>query len=431
MQRDSRETLLTEGSPAGAGETTALAPDARPGAQSSDIDTAHELVLRFIEWLDAFGDRSYDPHDVWAWSLGRRAKRLYYRSPRAGALVVAPLVALDALLPSSRRLVTSPRRYPIADAHYAAGFFHWGTATGDDRATERGVHFLDELERSRCEGFEEFCWGYPFDWESRSGTIAAGTPLITTVPYVYEAFERGHEATGRAHYLAVMESIAAFAADRIPVTELEDGSAAAGYTPSAHTTVVNASAYRGFLLGTAGQRFRRADWAREAERNIAFVLGAQRADGSWPYATMAGDAFVDNFHTCLVLKNLFKFSRLADRADVLDAVVRGYAFYRRSLLDRRLRPIPFAVKPRMTLYRADLYDYAEGINLAVLLRDVDTDAPSILSAMLHELRNEWATTDGHFVTRRMLVGRNTIPYHRWGQSQTFHALAVFSGSASA
>jgi hypothetical protein len=387
------------------------------------------LVESFIRWLDRFGERSYDPHDFWAWIPGRKAKRLYYRRPVVGALAVAPFVALDTFVPSSRRLVACRRRYAIADAHYAAGFFHWGTVTRDAEAIARGVHFLDELERERCEGFDELCWGYPFDWESRSGTIAAGTPLITTVPYAYEAFELGYEATGRQSFLRIMESIAAFAFDRIPVTELDDGSAAAGYAPSLYTTVVNASCYRGFLLAAAGRRFRQPNWTSEGERNITFALATQRADGSWPYATMKGDEFVDNFHTCLVLKNLFKFWRLTDRADALDAVRRGYAFYRRNLLDERLQPIPFAVKPRLTLHRGDLYDYAEGINLAVLLREVEPEARDILEEMLRGLVTQWSLGDGHFVTRRLLVGRNTIPYHRWGHSQIFHALAHHSRRA--
>jgi hypothetical protein len=388
-----------------------------------DLDAVDRLVESFIRWLDRFGERSYDPHDFWAWPLGRKAKRLYYRRPLAGASAVAPFVALDTFLPSSRRLVARRRRYPIADAHYAAGFLYWATVTGDPEAMARGMHFLDELERERCESFDEFCWGYPFDWESRSGTITAGTPLITTVPYAYEAFELGYEATDSDSYLRIMESIAAFAFDRIPVTDLEDGAAAAGYAPSLYTTVVNASCYRGFLLAAAGRRFGRADWTSEADRNVAFALACQRPDGSWPYATMKDDDVVDNFHTCLVLKNLFKFWRLTDRADVLDAVRRGYAFYRRDLLDERLQPVPFAVKPRLTLHRGDLYDYAEGINLAVLLCGIEPEALDVLHGMLEGLATGWALGDGHFVTRRLLVGRNTVPYHRWGHSQIFHALA--------
>jgi hypothetical protein len=390
-----------------------------------DVDLAQLLVASFVRWLDRFGERSYDPHDFWAWPLGKSAKRLYYRRPMLGALAVVPFVALDTFVPRSRRFVASPRRYPIADAHYAAGFFRWAAATGDAAGVARGMRFLDGLEDSRCEGFDEFCWGYPFDWESRSGAIVAGTPLMTTVPYAYEAFELGYEATDRPQYLRIMASIAAFAFDRIPITEFENGSAAAGYTPFHPTTVVNASCYRGFLLAAAGSRFGRGEWTRAAERNIAFVLATQRPDGSWPYATMKGDEFVDNFHTCLVLKNLFKFWRLTDRADVLDAVRQGYSFYHRRLLDERLEPVPFAVKPRLTLHVRDVYDYAEGLSLAVLLRDVEPDAPDVLHGMLRALVNDWVLRDGHFVTRRLLVGRNTIPYHRWAQSQVFHALAYY------
>ena len=36
--------------------------------------------------------------------------------------------------------------------------------------------------------FKEYCWGYPFDWVWRGGTIKRQTPLITTTPYVYKAF---------------------------------------------------------------------------------------------------------------------------------------------------------------------------------------------------------------------------------------------------
>jgi hypothetical protein len=418
--RNSREMVRPEGRPAYAGRTAL--------ADALAADDVRPLLESFVEWLGRFGERSYDPHDFWAWPPGRKAKRLYYRRPIAGLLPVLPFVALDTFFPSSRRLVASQRRYPIADAHYAAGFFFLATLTGDPQHVARGVHFLEELERSRCESFDEFCWGYPFDWESRSGSIVAGTPLITSVPYAYEAFELGYEATNRPEYLRVMESIAAFAFDAIPVTEFEDGSAAAGYTPSHRTTVVNASCYRGFLLAAAGRRFARADWMREAERNTAFALVNQRSDGSWPYATERGQDFVDNFHTCLVLKNLFKFWRLTRRADVLDSVSRGYAFYRRSLLDERQQPIPFAVKPRLTLHIGDLYDYAEGINLSVLLREVEVEALNVLQGMLRGLVNEWALRDGHFVTRRLLVGRNTIPYHRWGQSQVFHALTFYCRS---
>ena len=62
---------------------------------------------------------------------------------------------------------------------------------------DKAVHFLDVLKETRCPGFAEYCWGYPFDWVTRNGTIAAQTPLITTTPYVYEAFLQCHAASSQ------------------------------------------------------------------------------------------------------------------------------------------------------------------------------------------------------------------------------------------
>src|SRR6266581_2327271 len=101
---------------------------------------------------------------------------------------VAPMIFFEAFLPSARRLFHQRLRFPIADAHYAMGFAFLYEATGDSAHLEKAVHFLNELTTSRCHDFKEYCWGYPFDWVWRGGVIKQQTPLITTTPYVYEAF---------------------------------------------------------------------------------------------------------------------------------------------------------------------------------------------------------------------------------------------------
>src|SRR5204863_1846667 len=95
--------------------------------------------------------------------------------------------------PSARRLCYRPPRFPIADAHYAMGYGFLYEAGGDTLHLTRAIHFLDTLEKTRCVDFKEYCWGYPFDWVTRNGVIKAGTPLITTTPYCYEAFLQVYE----------------------------------------------------------------------------------------------------------------------------------------------------------------------------------------------------------------------------------------------
>ncbi len=161
-----------------------------------------------MEWLDAHGETSWDYQSFFAGPVGGRAKALYYRHRLIGTAAVAPMIFCEAFLPSARRLFHHPLRFPIADAHYAMGFAFLYEATGDSSQLENAVHFLTELEKSRCGQFKEYCWGYPFDWVWRGGTAKRQTPLITTTPYVYEAFLQVSNLHPRDELKLILESIA-------------------------------------------------------------------------------------------------------------------------------------------------------------------------------------------------------------------------------
>ena len=159
-------------------------------AKTSDPLAARvsDVLTDFVEWLDRYGEKSWDHQSFFAGPVGGRAKALYYRHRLIGTAAVAPMIFCEAFLPSARRLFHHPMRFPIADAHYAMGFAFLYQATGDSSQLENAVHFLTELKKSHCPEFKEYCWGYPFDWVWRGGTIKRQTPLMTTTPYVYEAF---------------------------------------------------------------------------------------------------------------------------------------------------------------------------------------------------------------------------------------------------
>jgi len=87
-------------------------------------------------------------------------------------------------------------------------------------------------------------------------------------------------------------------------------------------------------------------------------------------------------------------------------------------------PKPFAKAPRLTVYRRELYDYAECVNLATLLRGRFPALDTILSAVVHDVLVRWQRADGSFRSRELLVGWDTVPMHRWAQSQMFRSLSL-------
>jgi hypothetical protein len=388
------------------------------------IEEVQAAVLQFIEWLDRYGETSFDFQSFFSSDLGRSAKALYYRKPLLGTLAVSPMIFCEAFVPSARKLFWKPQRFPIADAHYAMGFACLSLILGEERYYRRAVHFLEVLKETRCPGYDRYSWGYPFNWETRGGTIREGTPLITTVPYVYEAFRQVYQIDRNQQWLQIMQSIAQHALQDYHDFETSLHASTCSYTPHPNDPgrVINASAYRAFLLMRATLDFSENKYWKIAERNLHFVIESQNADGSWYYSTDGQRDFIDHFHTCFVLKALAKIEELTGYPQCTRVIERGIRYYVSALFDERGLPKPFSRAPRLTVYRRELYDYAECINLAILLRGRFLELDERLSTVLTDLLTRWQKPDGSFWSRQLLLNWDKVPMHRWAQAQLFRSL---------
>lgn len=386
---------------------------------------------KFYGWLEDFGEVSWDHQSFYAGPIGRRAKALYYRSKLLGTPAVAPMVFSEAFLPAARRFFHHPIRLPIADAHYAMGFAFLYEATGQKLYFDKAVHFLDVLAETRCPGFQEHCWGYPFDWVTRTGTIPAGTPLITTTPYVFEAFLQMEKLQPNPKWLHFLYSIARHFCNDIKNFKISDTASTCSYTPFDKVGVVNASAYRASALTSAADFFGDDRFLMLARPNLNFVLESQKADGSWPYAVDGKRDFVDHFHTCFVMKALAKIYLLTNDGNCLAALARGMDFYLENLFADDGMPRPFAKAPRLTVYRHELYDCAECINLCLLLRSLFPQLQKTLESVVSGILDHWIKPDGSFRSRQLMFGWDDVPMHRWGQSQMFRSLAFYLREARA
>jgi hypothetical protein len=107
----------------------------------------------------------------------------------------------------------------------------------------------------------------------------------------------------------------------------------------------------------------------------------------------------------------------------LDALSRGVSYYLDNLFDTDGLPRPFSKAPRLTVYKRELYDCAECINLCVLLRDWFPELNQTLHTVVTGVLDDWVKPDGSFRSRRLHFGWDNVPMHRWGQSQMFRSLA--------
>src|SRR5439155_23317318 len=174
--------------------------------------------------------------------------------------------------------------------------------------------------------------------------------------------------------------------------------------------------YLACLLTLAAVDLKDDRFLATANRNLRFVLESQNLDGSWYYAVDGARDFVDHFHTCFVLKCLAKIQRATNDSSCSLAIERGVDYYVENLFDDAGLPKPFARRPRMTVYRRELYDYAECVNLGVLVRGRFVELETPLAAAVQDVLQRWRKDDGSFRSRQLLLGWDNVPMHRWAQA---------------
>lgn len=382
------------------------------------------MVDKFVAWLEHAGYGSYDPYDVWGTRYGRAARRLYYRKHPLGLILTAPVILMEVVCPQFRKLLVRKNRFPTADAQLALAFLNLYEITSSASWLLKAKELADDLLAQSVAGYRGLGWGYPFDWQSVSGLMKKGTPHITATPYCYEVYTRLFDLTGEDGYRVVARSIAAFVSDDLNDTPTGTDSAAASYTPHDHSKVINASAYRAFVLFDAARRFHNDSYRVKASKNLRFILEAQRANGCWLYALDSpAEAFVDHFHTCFVLKNLYKLNRDLQSMEVAATIRRGYEWYRRSLFDSEDNPRSFTIAPRLQIVRIEMYNVAEAITLGALLRHDIPEAFALADSLAVRFVRRCQLRTGHWITRIYLGGiRHRVPFLRWPQSQLFLAL---------
>ena len=110
--------------------------------EDSELSNKVAAVLtRFTQWLDSYGETSWDHQSFFAGPVGGKAKALYYRHGTIGTAAVAPIILCEAFLPWTRRFFHHRIRFPIADAHYAMGFLFLTRPAGSPAASKRPLIF--------------------------------------------------------------------------------------------------------------------------------------------------------------------------------------------------------------------------------------------------------------------------------------------------
>lgn len=275
---------------------------------------------------------------------------------------------------------------------------------------DRALRLLESL---RCEGFEEPCWGYHFDVQTRVFFYPRGAPNTIATSFagaaLLDAYESGHDAA----LLERAEAVGDFFLRHVPQTPGRPG-AYFGYLVGDRTPIHNANMLVCALLARLASHTDRDDFTRAATAGVAYTVAHQHFDGSWRYAEQPRLGWIDNFHTGYVLESLLTCHEAGIASADASALVRGLDFYRHNLFLEDGTP----KYTTTSTYPVDIQCVAQAIQTFALAERHRDQAWKVFSYAMEHMRRP----DGSFYFQHRRLWSNPISHVRWGAAPMLLAL---------
>lgn len=298
----------------------------------------------------------------------------------------AGLFTIIDVLNNKTRVAYTKSEYPIVRAFAALCLLNMQAKHPGDHLVEGAHKHLLWLLANSCDGYKGLCWGLGAPSAISSSLVYGGsTPLSTITPYALEAFVAFAKVARTSEYDSAIERILHFFDQDLHVMEEDSETLATSYAPFPDRKVINAVSYTMYSYSlclpylAACQKLRAE---RRIEKLYAYIRRHQRHDGSWFYSPEPA-SFIDCFHSCIVVKNIIKTARTIRLKDSGAVVEAAYDYILGAFLDKeRFLFRRFSIRNKPGLIRFDLYDNAEVLNLAILLRDLEL-VQKLLKSVVH------------------------------------------------
>jgi hypothetical protein len=403
-----------------------------------DLTTAHRDLW---QWCRARDFAGYDPYDA-------LNSRLFQATPlkhsRIARLVWTQIFKRSPL--NLRRLALLPAELnPKGTALFALSALADYRRLRTVEAETDARALLDDLLAARLTSKSgAACWGYNFDWQSRSFFAPRGTPTVVPTAFAARAFIEAKRAFGDESYSQAARSACDFILSDLNRSEESADEVCFSYSPLDRTRVFNASLLAGEILASVGALTGEndlVDWGIGAAR---YVVRRQSEDGSWAYGVDGYQSWADNFHTAFVLTSLSRIVHCcAPSSEALNesqftaktqstqrlrrefgseaesALQRGYDFWRERFFLANGWPKYFPDR----LYPADAHSAGTALVALIELQALDSGAHELAETIARWAIESLRDPRGFFYYQRRRFHTMRTPYMRWSEGWMMYGLA--------
>jgi hypothetical protein len=368
-----------------------------------------EGMVPFIESADYAG---YDPYDA----LNSPLLRCVTASSRWARMLTTQMLRRSMV--NLRPLLGVRKGHnPKAIGLFLRGYSKLYALRKEPHYLSRIKHLLELLMELRSAGYSGNCWGYNFDWQSRTFFAPRFTPTIVNSSFIGHALLDTYDYTGLPMALNMAIPIKDFILNDLNRIK-DDSMFCFSYTPVDDYPVHNANLLGASLLirlsGMTGDDSLR----HPALSAMAYSMKYQKSDGSWQYSERKGFNWIDSFHTGFNLEAVRHFLRLGFAREYYGAYTRGRRYYADTFFLEDGTPKYYHDR----VYPIDIHSPAQAI--CFFARE-GSRYHDLTDRITHWMLQHMYSGKGFFYFRKGRVLTNRIAYMRWSQAWAFQALTEY------
>ena len=374
----------------------------------------HEALLKLDKWVQQADWKAYDTFDGLSSPFAAfftldipLLKICWQQGVRRFPLNLRPLLGIK------------PGMSTKGMGFFAQGYLRRYQTYGDAAFLNKAKFCLQWLMNHRSAGFQGYCWGNHFDYQSRGGNISRGTPTIVWTGLIGHAFLDAYEILEDDRYLAVAQSACDFILDELGWLEFPEG-ILLRYYPKADILVHNSNMIGASLLARVNSLAPHPRYRELGERAIQFTVHHQTTPGGWYYGVGSKWAWIDSFHTGYVLEALHTFCRSTGVTKYEPALKKGYGYFVETFFGSDGTPRYYAQKSPPI----DIQCASQSIQTLINLRELHPDSVTTAVKVAEWTIANMQDRTGYFYYRKYPLITNKTPTLHWGQATMFAALAL-------
>ena len=377
-----------------------------------DIAIVEKCIKEMLDYIESEDYAGYDPYDALNSSfiqlLGKKSKWLKIAATqffRRSPINLRPLFGI--------KKGQNPK---------GIGLFLWGYSRlyaleENEIYLEKIDYLLEKLELLKSKNYSGNCWGYNFDWQSRTFMRPKWTPTVVNTSFIGHALLDCYDLTGKSKALEMAVLIKDFILKDLHRTEV-NGTFCFSYTPVDTAIVHNANLLGASILARL-TKYCEDDSLKDAiQKSLDYSMKYQHDDGSWFYAETNVQSWIDSFHTGFNLQAIRYIMDSGIGLEYKAAYMKGVEYYANSFFLSDGTPKYYHDRT----YPIDIHAPAQAVSF---FSAEGKQYEALTERIVNWLLENMYSGRGFFYFRKGKSVTNRISYMRWSQAWAFHALTEY------